>query len=52
MSAVNLLLSWFQTSAPVEDPRFRRLEGIKGLDEAPFDPRARVFAGRKKPAAA
>jgi hypothetical protein len=52
MSAINLLLSWFQTPAPGEDSRLQRLDGIKGHEPSMSDPRARVFAGRKKAAAA
>jgi hypothetical protein len=49
MSAINLLLSWFQPASPAEDSRLRRLEGIRVPDMAMPEPRVRVFSGRKRP---
>jgi hypothetical protein len=49
MSAVNLLLSWFQASSLVEDSRLRRLDGIKGHCLTMSEPTVRVFSGRKRP---
>jgi hypothetical protein len=52
MSAVRLLLSWFQPSTPVEDSLLQRLDGIKVHDQPMSEPRVRVFAERKRPVTA
>jgi hypothetical protein len=48
MSAVAVLLFWLRPSSPVEDLRFRRLEGIRGHSLDLSAPRVSVFSARKK----